>query len=321
MTPVIHAENLYKYFPLSKGFLGRKSVFLKAVDGVTLTVGHGETLGLVGESGCGKSTVGNLILGLLPLSSGRVLFQGRDLTTMNAGEFRRVRRRLQVVFQDPQSSLDPRMTVRRILGHPLKINRLADRNRVRERVLDIMKEVGLTEDHMDRYPHELSGGQKQRVGVARALISEPAFIVFDEPTSALDISVQAQILNLITNLQRRRGYAYLFISHDLSVVRHVSRQIAVMYLGVVVESAPKSVLFGKPAHPYSRALLEAAPRPDPEVKQSLSVLKGEPASPIHIPIGCRFQARCPEVMNVCRKKEPPGKEIDEGHWTICHLYD
>ncbi|MFH1138006.1 MAG: ABC transporter ATP-binding protein [Pseudomonadota bacterium] len=321
MTWVIQAENIHKYFSEPKGFLGRRKVLLRAVDGVSLAVGPGETLGLVGESGCGKSTVGNLILGLLPLDNGRVLFQGRDLTGMSGGEFRRIRRKLQVVFQDPQSSLDPRMTVRRILGYPLRLNRLVDRGGVRDRVLKIMEEVGLTEDHLDRYPHELSGGQKQRVGVARALITEPEFIVFDEPTSALDISVQAQILNLITDLQRRRGYAYLFISHDLSVVRHVSRRVAAMYLGVVVESAPKSVLFQQPAHPYTRALLAAAPKPDPEVRQQLTVLKGEPASPINIPAGCRFQARCPEAMDVCGKKAPARVEIGDNHWTICHLYD
>jgi peptide/nickel transport system ATP-binding protein/oligopeptide transport system ATP-binding protein len=320
VTEVIHAENLHKYFPVPRGFLGRRTVQLKAVDGVSLTIGPGETLGLVGESGCGKSTVGNLILGLLALTGGRVLFQGQDLAGMSGSEFRRVRSKLQVVFQDPQSSLDPRMTVRRILGHPLRLNRLVPRSQVQDRVLSIMAEVGLTEDHLDRYPHELSGGQKQRVGVARALITEPEFIVFDEPTSALDISVQAQILNLITDLQRRRGYAYLFISHDLSVVRHVSRRIAVMYLGAVVESAPKSALFKQTAHPYTRALLAAAPKPDPEVAQQLTVIRGEPASPINIPLGCRFQARCPEVMAVCRKIEPPPREIGGGHWTICHLY-
>ena len=320
MTPVINAENLYKHFPVPRGFLGRSTVYLKAVDGVSLTVGPGETLGLVGESGCGKSTVGNLILGLLSLDGGRILFKGRDLTGMSGREFRRVRSKLQVVFQDPQSSLDPRMTVRRILGHPLRLNRLAHGSGIQDRVLEIVQEVGLTEDHLDRYPHELSGGQKQRVGVARALITEPEFIVFDEPTSALDISVQAQILNLITDLQRRRGYAYLFISHDLSVVRHVSRRIAVMYLGAVVESAPKSALFRQPAHPYTRALLAAAPKPDPDVQQELAVLKGEPASPINIPRGCRFQARCPEVMEVCGKVEPARREIGTGHWTICHLY-
>ena len=319
-TQVIQAENLYKHFLVPRGFLGRQSVYLKAVDGVSLTISHGETLGLVGESGCGKSTVGNLMLGLLALDKGRILFQGQDLTGMSGPEFRRVRSKLQVVFQDPQSSLDPRMTVRSILGHPLKINHLVERGKIQERVLKILEEVGLTRDHLDRYPHELSGGQKQRVGVARALITEPEFIVFDEPTSALDISVQAQILNLITDLQRRRGYAYLFISHDLSVVRHVSRRVAVMYLGVVVESAPKSDLFKQPAHPYTKGLLAAAPKPDPRIQQQLTVLSGEPASPINIPVGCRFQARCPEVMEVCRQKEPPLVQIGEGHWTICHLY-
>ncbi len=320
MKPIIEVNDLYKYFPVPKGFMGRKKESLKAVDGVSFRVNPGETLGLVGESGSGKSTVGNLILRLLEPDRGEILFKGESLTSLAGREFRRIRRLLQVVFQDPQASLDPRMTVKKIVGYPLKVNGLAKGDGIEATVLDMLHEVCLDESHLHRYPHELSGGQRQRIGIARALITRPDFIVLDEPTSALDVSVQAQILNLIKELQQRRGYAYLFISHDLAVVRHISRRIAVMYLGTLVETAPKTALFTEPGHPYTRALLASVPKPDPFNRQDLAVIQGAPPSPVNVPPGCRFHPRCPEVMDVCRREPPRHVEIGEGHMVMCHLY-
>lgn len=320
MNTVIEVRNIFKYFPVPRGFLGRDKEFLRAVDDVSLYIHRGETLGLVGESGSGKSTVGNLILCLLKPDRGRISYQGVELTGTTAKTFRRLRGKLQVVFQDPQSSLDPRMTIKTIVGYPLKVNKLAKGDKIAEVVLAMLREVGLDEEHLDRYPHEFSGGQRQRIGIARALITEPDFVVFDEPTSALDVSVQAQILNLIKDLQKRYGYAYLFISHDLAVIRHISHRIAVMYLGALVETAPKQALFRNPCHPYTRALLDSVPRPDPFKRQPLGVLQGDPPSPINLPPGCRFHPRCPEAMDVCRNRLPDRSEVEEGHWVTCHLY-
>jgi len=317
-TPVIEIRDIFKYFPIPRGFLGRKVEYLKAVDGVSFTVHMGETLGLVGESGCGKSTVGYLILRLLRPDKGQILFQDTDITTLTGEALRRVRRNMQVVFQDPQSSLDPRMLIKKTVGSPLEVNRLAKGADVVTRVKDMLKEVGLREDHVYRYPHEFSGGQRQRIGIARALITRPEFIVFDEPTSALDVSVQAQILNLVEDLQRRHGYAYLFISHDLSVIKHVSHRIAVMYLGKIVETAPKDKLFQKPLHPYTKALMEALPQPDPEKRHTLAVLQGDVPSPVNVPQGCRFHPRCPEILDSCNRVEPALVEVGEGHWVACH---
>jgi len=317
-TPVIEIRDIFKYFPIPRGFLGRKVEYLKAVDGVSFTVHMGETLGLVGESGCGKSTVGYLILRLLRPDKGQILFQDTDITTLTGEALRRVRRNMQVVFQDPQSSLDPRMLIKKTVGSPLEVNRLAKGADVVTRVKDMLKEVGLREDHVYRYPHEFSGGQRQRIGIARALITRPGVIVFDEPTSALDVSVQAQILNLVEDLQRRHGYAYLFISHDLSVIKHVSHRIAVMYLGKIVETAPKDKLFQKPLHPYTKALMEALPQPDPEKRHTLAVLQGDVPSPVNVPQGCRFHPRCPEILDSCNRVEPALVEVGEGHWVACH---
>jgi oligopeptide/dipeptide ABC transporter ATP-binding protein len=276
--PVIEIRDLVKYFPIHRGFLGRRVEYLKAVDGVSFKVHRGETLGLVGESGCGKSTV----------------------------------------FQDPQSSLDPRMLIKKTVGYPMEVNGLAKGAEVVKRVRDMLREVGLNEDHVYRYPHEFSGGQRQRIGIARALITGPEFIVFDEPTSALDVSVQAQILNLVGDLQRRHGYAYLFISHDLSVIKHVSHCIAVMYLGRIVEQAPKESLFARPLHPYTRALMAALPQPNPEKRHLLAVLQGDVPSPVNVPKGCRFHPRCPEIMDSCSREEPVFREVEGGHWVACH---
>jgi peptide/nickel transport system ATP-binding protein/oligopeptide transport system ATP-binding protein len=273
----------------------------------------------VGESGCGKTTVGYLILNLLKLDRGNILFKGVDVSTLRGHGLQKIRKNLQVVFQDPQSSLDPRMLIKKTIGYPLEVNRIAKGAEVVTRVKTILSEVGLDEDHMYRYPHEFSGGQRQRIGIARALITGPEFIVFDEPTSALDVSVQAQILNLITDLQRRHGYSYLFISHDLSVIKHVSHRIAVMYLGKIVETAPKAALFKHPLHPYTRALLTSVPKPDPGKRHTLEVLSGDVPSPVNVPSGCRFHPRCPEMTRVCRQDERNGWSRQRGGWPAIIL--
>ena len=320
MKPVIEAIDLIKYFPIHGGFLGRKVEYLKAVDSVTLTIYQGETLGLVGESGCGKTTVGFLLLNLLQVDRGKVLYNGMDITQVRGQDLRQVRRNLQIVFQDPQSSLDPRMLIKKTVGYPLEVNGLAKGEEVVTRVRASLAEVGLDEDHMYRYPHEFSGGQRQRIGIARALITGPKFIVFDEPTSALDVSVQAQILNLIKELQRRHGYSYLFISHNLSVIKHVSHRIAVMYLGKIVETASKTSLFERPLHPYTQALLASVPKPDPQKRHSLAVLSGDVPSPINVPTGCRFHPRCPQMKEECSRLAPSYIEVEHEHWVACHLY-
>jgi oligopeptide/dipeptide ABC transporter ATP-binding protein len=320
MKPVIEAIDLIKYFPIHGGFLGRKVEYLKAVDSVTLTIYQGETLGLVGESGCGKTTVGFLLLNLLRADRGKVLYNGMDITQVRGQDLRQVRRNLQIVFQDPQSSLDPRMLIKKTVGYPLEVNRLAKGEEVVTRVRASLAEVGLDEDHMYRYPHEFSGGQRQRIGIARALITGPEFIVFDEPTSALDVSVQAQILNLIKELQRRHGYSYLFISHNLSVIKHVSHRIAVMYLGKIVETASKASLFERPFHPYTQALLTSVPKPDPQKRHALAVLSGDVPSPINVPTGCRFHPRCPQMKEECSQLAPSTIEVESEHWVACHLY-
>jgi peptide/nickel transport system ATP-binding protein/oligopeptide transport system ATP-binding protein len=247
-----------------------------------------------------------------------VLYNGQDILLLNENDFRKLRGKLQMVFQDPQSSLDPRMTVKKIVGYPLRLQQGVKGEALEARVMAVLRDVGLKREHADRYPHEFSGGQRQRIGIARALITAPEFIVFDEPTSALDVSVQAQILNLILGLQKAHGYTYLFISHDLAVVRHISSRIAVMYLGKIVESAPKEQFFSNPRHPYTRALIASAPIPNPLQRQNLAVLSGDAPSPLHLPTGCRFHPRCPEVTDICRKTPPPHVEAGEGHWVDCH---
>jgi oligopeptide/dipeptide ABC transporter ATP-binding protein len=320
VKPVIETIDLVKHFPVHGGFLGRRVEHLRAVDSVSLTIYPGETLGLVGESGCGKTTVGYLILNLLQPTRGKVLYRGQDIGALQGEELRQVRRNLQIVFQDPQSSLDPRMLIKKTVGYPLEVNRMARGEEVVGRVRSMLAEVGLDEEHMYRYPHEFSGGQRQRIGIARALITGPEFIVFDEPTSSLDVSVQAQILNLVKDLQRRHGYSYLFVSHNLSVIKHVSHRIAVMYLGKIVETAPRNALFERPLHPYTRALLTSVPKPDPRKRHTLGILSGDVPSPVNVPAGCRFHPRCPEVHEKCRHVVPSSVEVEPGHWVACHLY-
>jgi oligopeptide transport system ATP-binding protein len=314
-------DGVSKYFPVERRLFGRSGRFARAVDGVSIRVRRGETLGLVGESGCGKSTLGRLMLRLVDPTFGRVVYGGKDITRMSQRELRPLRRHMQIIFQDPYSSLNPRMTVREIVGEAISIHRLA-RTRADEeaRIAQLLDRVGLRPDLMNRYPHEFSGGQRQRIGIARALAVEPEFIVCDEPTSSLDVSIQAQIVNLLVELQETLGLTYLFVSHDLSVVEHVSHRVAVMYLGKIVEQAPAARLYGEPLHPYTRALLAAAPQPDPERKRVRLVLQGDAPSAIVPPTGCAFHPRCPRAKKgTCDVDAPALEEVaaGSGHKVAC----
>lgn len=320
--PLLQVENLVMHFPVGGGMFSKPAGVVKAVDGVSFAVRKGETLGLVGESGCGKTTTGRCILQLERPTSGRILFEGIDLMTLDAAELRAVRRRIQVIFQDPYSSLNPRMTVEQILAEPLKVhNLLPDRGERELRVRELLGQAGLLPQHGKRYPHQLSGGQRQRVGIARALAMQPSLIVCDEPVSALDVSIQAQIINLLEQLQAELGLTYLFIAHDLSVVRHISDRVAVMYLGKLVELADRNALYEEPLHPYTRALLSAVPIPDPkiEAQRERTVLRGEVPSPLKPPSGCVFHPRCPVAVDRCSAEVPALREIRPGHWAACHL--
>ena len=319
---LLEVENLVKHFPVGGGVLSRQSVVVRAVDGVSFTLRRGETLGLVGESGCGKTTTGRCILQLERPTSGRILFEGIDLAAISAAELRAVRRRVQVIFQDPYSSLNPRMTIGQILAEPLQVHGIVRERTARQgRVEELLVQVGLAPQHARRYPHQLSGGQRQRVGIARALAMEPALIVCDEPVSALDVSIQAQIINLLEDLQRRLGLTYLFIAHDLSVVRHISDRVAVMYLGKIVEITDRTALYEEPRHPYTRALLSAVPIPDPAVEETRerTVLRGEVPSALNPPPGCVFHPRCPIAVARCSAEVPALREIRPTHWSACHL--
>jgi peptide/nickel transport system ATP-binding protein/oligopeptide transport system ATP-binding protein len=321
--PLLEVNQLKKYFPVRSGFFSKVSAWVKAVDNVTFDIQSGETFGLVGESGCGKTTVGRTVLRLMEPSGGEAIFEGDNIFDMDSKTLRAARRRMQIVFQDPYSSLNPRMTVGSIVGEPLLVHKLAKGQELTDRVHQLLNRVGLRPDHFPRYPHEFSGGQRQRIGIARALALKPRFIVCDEAVSALDVSIQAQIVNLLNDLQEEYHLSYLFITHDLNVVQYIAKRIAVMYLGKLAEVAPSETLFLNPKHPYTQALLSANPQPDPNVKHERILLLGDVPTPLNPPSGCRFHTRCPQVMDHCKTIEPPlvqiGKPEDQ-HKIWCHLY-
>ena len=319
---LLELKNVKKYFPVKAGVFRRTVDHVKAVDDVSFHIFKGETLGLVGESGCGKSTTGRTILRLLEATAGEIYFEGKNLLDLDKKELRDIRKDMQIIFQDPYASLNPRMTVADIVGEPLDIHNLVDNKKEKnERVLEILQTVGLDEDHMKRYPHEFSGGQRQRIGVARALAVDPKLIIADEPVSALDVSIQAQVINMMQELQDDFDLTYLFIAHDLSVVKHISDRIAVMYLGKIVEIAEKNELFENTLHPYTQSLLSAIPIADPTYDKERIILEGDVPSPVDPPSGCRFHPRCPKAMDVCSEKEPEFKEYKDGHFSACHLLD
>ena len=317
---IMKVEDIKEYFPVRKGIFSSIKDHVKAVDNVNFYIRKGETFGLVGESGCGKTTLGRVLIQLIPPTTGAVYFMGKNLTEISKSDLRKLRLHMQIVFQDPSSSLNPRMTVKQIIGEPLKINKKLSNEEITKNVLTLLKTVGLDEQHMYRFPHEFSGGQKQRIGVARALALNPDFIVLDEPTSALDVSVQAKILNLFKDLQKKFDLTYLFITHDLSVIKYISDRVAVMYAGKIVELSPTKELFIKQLHPYSYALLCCIPIPDPKIKKEFIVIKGEVPSLINPPSGCKFHPRCPKKMAICKEVEPELIEIEKDHFVACHLY-
>jgi oligopeptide/dipeptide ABC transporter ATP-binding protein len=320
-TPVLEVRDLKTHFVVPQNIVARfrnGPRTVRAVDGVSLSINRGQTVGLVGESGCGKSTLGRTVLRLVEPTAGEVKIEGRDVASAAPAEMQQMRRRAQIIFQDPASSLNPRMTVGQILDEPLTVFKVADRNGRRQRVAELLNQVGLPQEAATRYPHQFSGGQRQRVGIAAALALDPTLIVADEPTSALDVSVQAQILNLMEGLQQQRGLAYLFISHNLEVVRHISDRVAVMYLGKIVESGPTERLFDTPLHPYTRALLSAVPSVNPDEKREPLLLEGEVPSPINPPNACRFHPRCPIALSICREVEPDLLTDEHGHDVACH---
>jgi peptide/nickel transport system ATP-binding protein/oligopeptide transport system ATP-binding protein len=321
---LLAVQNLKKYFPVKGGFLKRTVGYCRAVDDVSFTIERGKTMGLVGESGCGKSTLGRTILNLQRLTEGNVIFEGKDISCLKGKDLKALRRQMQIIFQDPFASLNPRMTVREIISEPLKVHKIGSKQDQQAKLYELLSVVGMRKAALNRYPHEFSGGQRQRIGIARALALNPKFIVADEPVSALDVSVQSQVLNLISDLQHDFGISFLFISHDLSVVQHISHDVGVMYLGKLVEKASAEDLYDNPQHPYTKSLLSAIPSPDPAIVRERIALSGDVPSPIHPPSGCPFHPRCPEAIDICRSKMP--KEINVGqegreHLVSCHVVE
>ncbi|MBI5842704.1 MAG: ATP-binding cassette domain-containing protein [Chloroflexi bacterium] len=318
---LLHVDNLVMHFPIYRGVFQRQVGAVHAVDGVSFDVKRGETLGLVGESGCGKSTTGRTILQLYKATAGKVLFDGADLMSLKREEMRWMRRQMQMIFQDPYASLNPRMTVADIVGEPLMVHNAATGKEIQERVAHLLELVNLSPSFAGRYPHEFSGGQRQRIGVARALALQPSFIVCDEPISALDVSIQAQVVNLLEELQEQFNLTYLFIAHDLSMVRHISKRVAVMYLGVIVELAERDELYSQPLHPYTQALLSAVPIPDPlaDARRKRVILEGDVPSPVNPPSGCRFRTRCPIADKICAETRPEFRQLKPGHFVACHF--
>lgn len=321
MTDVLlKVDNLKKYFPITGGLFGKTVGHVKAVDDVSFYVRKGETLGLVGESGCGKSTTGRVLMRLLEATEGKVVFEDQELTSLNANAMRKMRKEIQMVFQDPFASLNPRHTVEKILEEPLIVHGIGDKEERKRRVIEMLEVVGLSSYHAKRYPHQFSGGQRQRIGIARALMTKPKLIIADEPVSALDVSIQSQVLNLLEDLQKDFGLTYIFIAHDLGVVKHISDRVGVMYLGRLVEITESEKLYDKPLHPYTRALLDSIPIPDPDVKKDRELLSGDLPSPSNPPLGCAFHTRCRDCMDVCKTTRPEMKEVEPGHFAACHLY-
>ena len=318
-TPLLEVKHLKKHFPIKGGVFSKTIGYVYAVDDVNFTLSKGETLGLVGESGCGKSTTGRTILRLIEPTDGAISFEGQNIIALDKSAMRALRREMQIIFQDPYASLNPRMTVGSIIGEPLEIHKIAKGSEKEERVASLLQKVGLRAEDMRKYPHEFSGGQRQRIGIARALALNPKLIVCDEPVSALDVSIQAQVINLLEDLQAEFGLSYLFIAHNLNVVEHISNRVAVMYLGQIVELASDEELYKNPQHPYTEALLSAVPIPDPTVKKKRIILEGDVPSPINPPKGCHFHTRCMYKEKICEEVEPEFKDIGGGHWVACHF--
>ncbi len=318
---ILEVSHLKKYFPIKGGFFGGVTANVKAVDDVSFSIKRGTTMGLVGESGCGKSTTGRTILRLQDKTDGTILFNGEDVSEYNKKQLRDLRTKMQIIFQDPYSSLSPRLPVGEIIGEAVREHGLVPKNEFDDYITKVMKDCGLQEYHKDRYPHEFSGGQRQRICIARALALDPEFVVCDEPVSALDVSIQAQIINLLRDLQEKRNLTYLFISHDLSVVEHISDTVGVMYLGGLVETGETADIFENPLHPYTKALFSAIPMPDPDYKKDRVILKGDIPSPANPPSGCKFHTRCEKCMEICKKEDPKARDMGNGHVVKCHLYD